>query len=148
MGFTGKQCDSLFLGTIAEHVSQVQLIFLAYKKVSWEGHWIPIADVVTSIAAAVENADQIDGIQALKAGWNIYMKTEVDHAALLLVSINLAGRHVTLMPYRHENNDLVKIIIKDLPLHEVSNQDVLSSVKEHMDILSDVRYSNVYVDGK
>ena len=71
---------------------------MAYKKVSWEGHHIPIADVVISIAAAVENADQIDGIQALKAGWNIYMKTEVDHAVLLLVGINLAGRYVTLTP--------------------------------------------------
>ncbi len=104
--------------------------------------------MVISIAATVENAHQIDGIQALKAGWNIYMKTEVDCAVLLLVGINLTGRHMTLIPYRCENNDSVKIIIKDLPLHEVLNQDVLSSVKEHLDILSDVKYSNVYVDGK
>ncbi len=76
-------------------MSQVRPIFLAYKKVSWEGHRIPIADVATVVTVAIENADQIDGIQAMKADWNIYMKSDVDRVALLLVGINLEGRCVT-----------------------------------------------------
>ncbi len=61
-----------------------------------EGHRISIAMVASAVAATVENADQIDGIQAMRAGWNIYMKTEADSAALLLVGINLAGQHISL----------------------------------------------------
>ncbi len=145
---TGKHHDSLFVGTASECVSQVRPIFLAYKKVSWEGHRIPIANVATVVTVAIESADQIDGIQAMKAGWNIYMKSEVDRAALLLVGINLMGKHVSLAPSWHEYTELVKIIIKDLPLHKVLNQDVLAAVKELFSVLSDVKYSNVFVDGR
>ncbi len=38
--------------------------------------------------------------------------------------------------------------MKDLPLHEVSNEDVLTAIKRHVQVLSDVKYSNVFVDGK
>ncbi len=123
-------------------------IFLVYKKVSWEGHRIPIVDVATVVTAAIESADQINGIQAMKAGWNIYMKSEVDRVALLLVGINLAGRHVSLAPSWHEHTESIKSIIKDLPLHKVSNQNVLAVVKELFSVLSDVKYSNVFVDGR
>ncbi len=75
----------------------------------------------------------------MKAGWNIYMKSEVDRAALLLVGINLMGRHVSLAPSWHEHTESVKIIINDLPLHEVSNQDVLAVVKELFSVLLDVK---------
>ena len=65
---TGKQYDSLFTGIASEHVSQVCPIFVAYKKVFWDGHHIPISEVALAVANAVENADQIDGIQAMKSG--------------------------------------------------------------------------------
>ncbi len=61
------------------------------KRVLWEGHRTPLADVASSITRAVDDADQIDGIQPMKAGWNIYMKTNVDRTQLLLAGINLAG---------------------------------------------------------
>ncbi len=93
---TGKQYYSLFTGTALDHVSQVHPIFVAYKKVSWDGQWIPISEVASAVAHAVENADQIDGIQAMKSGWNIYMKTKVDRASLMVTGINLAGKHVSL----------------------------------------------------
>ena len=64
----GKNVDSLFHGTAAEHVSQVRPIFLAYKHVSWEAHCLPIAEIASSIARAVDNADQINGIQVMKSG--------------------------------------------------------------------------------
>ncbi len=59
---TGKHRDSLFVGTVSEHVSQVRPIFLAYKKVSWEGHRILIVNVATAVTVVIESADQIDGI--------------------------------------------------------------------------------------
>ena len=144
----GKHHNSLFEGTAAEHVSQVRPIFLAYKCMSWEGSRIPIIEVVTAITRAVDAADQIDGIQVMKAGWNIYMKTESNQAQLLLSGVNIVGRHVALMAARRENSDSVKIILKDLPLYEVSNQDTLTVVKVHVTVLSDVKYSNVFVDRK
>ncbi len=76
------------------------------------------------------------------------MKTEADRATLMVTGINLAGKHVSLNTARCENSDTVKIIIKDLPLHEVSNQEVLVAVKEAFEVLSEVKYSNVFVDGK
>ena len=144
----GKHSNSFFEGTAAEHVSQVRPIFLAYKCVSWEGSQIPITEVATAITKIVDAADQIDGIQVIKAGWNIYMKIESDRAQLLLSGVNIAGRHVALTAARKENSDSVKIILKDLPLHEVLNQDTLTLVKEHVDVLSDVKYSNIFVDGR
>ena len=62
--------------------------------------------------------------------------------------MNIAGRHVALTVARRENSDSIKIVLKDLPLHEVSNQDTLMTVKEHIDVLSDVKYSNIFVDGR
>ncbi len=41
-----------------------------------EGHRIPIAGVASAVAQSIEDANQINGIQAMHAGWNIYMKTE------------------------------------------------------------------------
>ena len=96
----GKNNPTLFEGTAAEHVSQVRPIFLAYKRVSWEGHRIPIAEVASAVTQAVDGADQIDGIQAMKAGWNIYMKTDVDCAQLLVAGINIVGCHVSLSTSR------------------------------------------------
>ncbi len=87
----GKNIDSLFHRTLAEHILQVRPIFLVYKCVSWEAHHLPMAEVASSIARAVDNVDQIDGIQPMKLGWNIYMKTDVDRAQLLMSGLNLAG---------------------------------------------------------
>ncbi len=145
---TGKQYDSLFTGTTSEHVSQVRLIFIAYKKVSWDGHHIPMSEVTSVVANAVKNVDWIDGIQAMRSGWNIYMKTEADRASLMVTGVNLAGKHVSLNTARCENLDTAKIIVKDLPLHKISNQEILIAIKEVFELLSKVKYSNVFVDGK
>ena len=84
----------------------------------------------------------------MKSGWNIYMKTKADRASLMVTGVNLAGKHVSLNMARCENSDTAKIIIKDLPLHKVSNQEVLVAIKEAFDMLSEVKYSNMFVDGK
>ena len=143
----GKNVDLLFHGIAAEHVSQVRPIFLAYKSVSWEAHHLPIAEITSSIAQTVDDTDQIDGIQAMKSGWNIYMKTEVDRAQLLMAGLNIAS-HVSLVVSCKDNTESIKLIIKDLPLHKVSNQDVLAILKENFEVLSDVKYSNIFINGK
>ncbi len=76
------------------------------------------------------------------------MKTEVDRAQLLMAGLNIAGCHVSLAVSHKDNTESAKLIIKDLPLHEVSNQDVLAMLKENFEVLSDVKYSNVFIDGK
>ncbi len=144
----GKNVDSLFHRTAAEYVLQVRPIILAYKYISWEAHHLPIAEIALSIAWAVNNADQIDGIQPMKSGWNIYIKTEVDRAQLLISGLNVASQYVALTVSRSNQTESVKLIIKDLPLHEVSNQDVLAALKENFEVLSEVKYSNVFINGK
>ncbi len=72
---TGKTHESLFTGTASEHVTQIRLVFLAYNRVAIKGHCIPISEVVSALAHAVGDANQIDGVQVMLSGWNIYMKT-------------------------------------------------------------------------
>ncbi len=43
---------------------------------------------------------------------------------------------------------MVKITIKDLPLHSVLNQDVLDVVKAFYPPQSDFKYSNIWFNGK
>ena len=76
------------------------------------------------------------------------MKTEQDRAQLLMTGINLAGRHISLSVSRRDQGDTVKIIVKDLLLHEVSNSIVLSELKLHAKVSLDVKYCNVFVNGK
>ena len=125
----GKTHESLFTGTASEHVTQIRLVFLAYNRVAVEGHHIPISEVVSALAYTVGNVNQIDGIQVMQSGWNIYMKTEQDRAQLLMTRINLARRHISLSVSRRDQGYTVKIIVKDLPLHKISNGVVLSELK-------------------
>ncbi len=76
------------------------------------------------------------------------MKTEQDRAQLLMTGINLARRHVSLSVSRRDQGDTVKIIVKDLPLHEVSNSVILSELKLHAKVSLDVKYCNVFINGK
>ena len=55
---------------------------------------------------------------------------------------------LAVMCHLQDNTESVKLIIKDLPLYEVSNQDVLATLKENFEVLSEVKYSNVFIDGK
>ncbi len=43
---------------------------------------------------------------------------------------------------------MVKMTIKDLPLHSVSNQDVLDAVKAFYLLQSDIKYSNIWFNSK
>ncbi len=49
---------------------------------------------------------------------------------------------------RNDLTESAKLIIKDLPLHEILNQDILAALKENFDVLSDVKYGNIFINGK
>ncbi len=72
----GKTHESLLTGTASEHVTKIRPVFLAYNRVAIEGHCILISEVVSALAHVVGDANQIDGVQVMRLGWNIYMKTE------------------------------------------------------------------------
>ena len=77
------------------------------------------------------------------------MKTEGDHETLVKKGITVAGKYVMLHSDMHTGQrNMVKITIKDLPLHSVSNQDVLDAVKAFCPLQSDVKYSNIWFNGK
>ncbi len=39
-------------------------------------------------------------------------------------------------------------MVKDLPLHEVTNEDVLEAVKQVAPIMSKIKYANIWIDGR
>lgn len=126
-----------------DHVATVCPLFLSYKKVSMEGHHIPVSTVAMSVSKAI-SPDMVDAIQPMKNGWQIYTRIEETRVELQAAGVDLASKHVSLnVSYGEGLHSLVKLIIKDLPLHEVSNEHVLAAVKEYGDVLSDVKYSNI-----
>ncbi len=90
------------------------------------------------------------GVQPLCNGWQIYVKMEADRAQLLTSGLQLAGKWISLQAPIHDSgfSTNAKIILKDLPMNEVSNQYVLVQVKKTCEIKSEVWYSNIWVDVK
>ena len=43
---------------------------------------------------------------------------------------------------------MAKVTLKDLPLHSISNEEVLEALKEICPVQSEVWYSNIWHDGK
>ena len=112
-----------------EHTPQVCLIFVNYKKVSSEGYKIPLVDVTVAASKAVGEAN-VDAVQPTHNGWQIYVKTECDRATLMAMGLDLAGKYVSLEARTTSiSTPNVKITLKDLPLYEVMNEDVLAAVK-------------------
>ncbi len=105
--------------------------------------------MATAIAKAIGEVN-VDVIQPMQNGWQIYVKTEVDRVTLMTKGIELAGKSVDLQAPSFDPDSLnAKIILKDLPLHEVGNDHVLKDLKKisDLDIKSIVKYCNIYVDG-
>ncbi len=84
----------------------------------------------------------VDAIQPMRNGWQIYVKTEHDRALLMSTGLEIAGKSIDLQAPVHDPNftQNVKIILKDLPLHEVMNDRVLFALKhiEGVDVQSQV----------
>ena len=69
----------------------------------------------------------VDGIQPMQSGWQIYVKTEKDQTSLISQGIQLSGKWISLQALVRELgfSTNAKIILKDLPMNEVLNEDVL-----------------------
>ena len=141
-GFT-KNMPSL------EHKPEVHPVFLNFKQVAREGYKIPLVQVATAIAKAISEVN-IDVIQPMQNGWQIYVKTEADRVTFMAKGIELAGKSIDLQAPLFDPESLnAKIILKDLPLHEVGNDHILKDLKKipDLDIKSTVKYCNIYMDG-
>ncbi len=104
------------------------------------------------MVGAVVGQRNIDAIQLMRNGWQIYVKTETDRALLMSTGLEIAGKSIDLQaPIQDPNfTQNVKIILQDLPLNEVTNNRVLLALKsiEGIDVQSQVRYSNIYINGQ
>ncbi len=129
-----------------EHTPQVHLIFVNYK-VSSEGYKTPLVDIAIAASKAVSEAN-VDAVQPTRNGWQIYVKTEHDKATLMAMGLDLAAKHVSLEARMTSiSTPNVKITLKDLPLHEVMNKDILTAMKPVALIVSPVKYANIWING-
>ncbi len=141
--------SSAFKGVAMDHVMEVPPIFLAYKRVSKEGQQISLVQVASVILRVMKDEMVLDAVQPMKAGWYIYMHTLKDRVALVANGVTIAGRYIQLQSkVRPEKQRLVRITLKDLPLHSVSNEDVLEAIRNICHVTLLVKYANVWYDGK
>ena len=94
----------------------------------------------------------VDAIQPMRNGWQIYVKIDTDRQKLLTTGLELAGKSIDLQAPIWDPNfsQNVKIILKDLPLNEVINERVLMTLKslEGVDVQSPVCYSNIFISSQ
>ncbi len=77
------------------------------------------------------------------------MTMQVDHNLLISRGINVAGQYIMLhSELRSMQAASVKVVFKDLPLHSVTNEEVLEVVKEYCKVSSEVKYANLWFEGK
>ena len=112
-----------------EHEPDICPIFLGFKRIAREGSKILLIQVAAAVGVVVSQWN-VDGIQSICSGWQIYIKTEADHLKLVSIGIELAGKSINLQaPVRDPNfTPNVKVILKDLPLNEVSNDRILATL--------------------
>ncbi len=68
---------------VMAHKPDVALVFLNFKQVSREGFKIPLIEVAAAVGKVVGDTN-VDGLQLMRSGWQIYVKT--DHDCTTLVS--------------------------------------------------------------
>ncbi len=64
------------------HKPDIAPVFLNFKQVSREGFKIPLIEVAAVVGKVVRDTN-VDGIQLMRSGWQIYMKTDYDHTTLV-----------------------------------------------------------------
>ncbi len=85
----------------------------------------------------------------MKMGWHIYMRTLAKRAKLVERGLHVAGHFVLLWSEVYLGAlQLVKVTLKDLPLHCVDNEDVLDSLQKVCKVNSTVKYSNLWYNSK
>ncbi len=132
-----------------QHKTDIPPVFLSYARVCTAGEHLPLVQIAKAAINALGRDGVLDAVQPIKMGWYIYMCTNTDRSELVCKGMTVAGKHVML---RNEMNpaqrNTIKMTVKDLPLHSVSNQDVLDAVKEYCPVYSEVKYSNIWHNGK
>ncbi len=68
---------------------------------------------------------------------------------LITKGLTVAGKYVALhSEYKSASRNSVKITLRDLPLHDVGNEDVLEALHELCTVLSTISYSNIWHNGQ
>ena len=124
---------------VMAHKPDVAPVFLNFKQVSREGFKIPLIEAAAAVGKVVRDTN-VDGVQPMRSSWQIYVKIDHDHTTLVSRGIQLAGKWISLQALVHEPGFSInaKIILKDLPMNEVSNKEILQAVKQKVDIKSEV----------
>ncbi len=136
-------------GQAVQHKAEVPPIFLAYKCVSSEGERILLVQIAMAIIQAMHSDSTLDAVQPMKMGWHIYMRTLANRAKLVERGLHIAGCYMLLWSEVHLGAlQLMKVTLKDLPLHCVDNEDVLDSLCKVCKVNSTVKYSNLWYNGK
>ncbi len=131
-----------------QHKAEVAPIFLGYNRVNAEGQHIPLVQVTAAIVQVMGNPDLLDAVQPMKNGWYIYMTTNADRTRLVSLGLNVAGKYIELRSDTRAGKSAIKVTLKDLPLHSISNEDVLDALKQHCTVASEVKYSNLWYNGR
>ena len=76
------------------------------------------------------------------------MKTITDRSILVQKGLNIASKHILLCSeYKSSQVKSIKVMLKDLPLHSISNEEVLEAMKEECQVQLEIRYANVWYEG-
>ena len=134
---------------MVQHKAEVPPIFLAYSCVSVEGVRILLIQVVSSVVQALRDHSALDTVQPMHNGWCIYLCTITDRVKLVNSGLTLASQYIQLCSEQRETRKpMVKLMFKDLPLHMVSNLEVLDAVKEVCEPTSEVSYCSMWFNGQ
>ncbi len=132
-----------------QHKAEVPPVFLGYNRLQSETAHVPLFQVATAVMQVMGNTDTLDAVQPMRYGWYIYMCMMTDRSTLIAKGINLNGHYITLQSeVRSNQKNTVKVTLKDLPLHSVLNEDVLDAMKTHCEVHLEVKYSNLWHEGK
>ncbi len=137
--------DEAFGTDMIQHKAQVPPIFLAYHRVqpADAGPHLPLFQVASAVAHAMGGSG-LDAVQPIWLGWCIYMHTQADRALLIEKRLVIAGKHITLCSeLTSKQHESEKVTLKDLPLHSISNEEVLEALKQCCPVQSEVKYSNL-----
>ncbi len=93
--------SAVFKGQAMNHVTEVPPVFLAYKRVSNEGHQISLVQVASAVLQVMKDDMVLDAVQPMKSGWYIYMRTLTDRAALVASGITIVGKYIQLQSEVH-----------------------------------------------
>ncbi len=104
----GGQFD--FSGPELQYKSVVELVFLAYNRVSVEGPRPSLMQIVTAVVETLDDAQAVDAVQPMRSGWWIYLQTAFDREQLVSSGITLGGKHI---PLRFEFRPQCQTSVKD-----------------------------------